>query len=296
MRFNAALARRVALILGLSFPAFSNALAEGRAVLPPKWMVEAYLSDALVKPSRDDIARAIIPGLGMVPAFLGQGLSGPPGTVFLCHCDGTNGSTSFVDSSGLGVPITKTGSVSISTSSPKFGTGSVEVISTTPPNQLVATSSDFNFPGDFTIAFWVKSTWGADYSALLNLTQGSYSTTGNLWIAINYNSGMSSGSLSLWNHSAQLTGASSTGWNNGSWHHIAVTRSGSSLRLFVDGVQKGSTVTNSSTFGVAANTLCFGIGSGFGGGGWPEFNVDEILVVKGSALWTGTFTPPTAAY
>ncbi len=73
MRFNAALARRVALILGLSFPTFCNALADGRAVLPPKWMVEAYLSDALVKPSRDDIARAIIPGLGMVPAFLGGG-------------------------------------------------------------------------------------------------------------------------------------------------------------------------------------------------------------------------------
>lgn len=78
MRFNAALARRVALILGLSFPAFSNALADGRAVLPPRWMVEAYLSDALVKPSRDDIARAIIPGLGMVPAFVG-GFSGLAG-------------------------------------------------------------------------------------------------------------------------------------------------------------------------------------------------------------------------
>ncbi len=77
MRFNAALARRVALILGLSFPTFCNALADGRAVLPPKWMVDAYLSDALVKPSRDDIARAIIPGLGMVPAFLGgAGLAG----------------------------------------------------------------------------------------------------------------------------------------------------------------------------------------------------------------------------
>lgn len=75
MRFNAALARRVALILGLSFPTFCNALADGRAVLPPRWMVEAYLSDALVKPSRDDIARAIVPGLGMVPAFMGGGFS-----------------------------------------------------------------------------------------------------------------------------------------------------------------------------------------------------------------------------
>ena len=71
MRFNAALARRVALILGLSFPTFCNALADGRAVLPPRWMVEAYLSDVLVKPSREDIARAIIPGLGMALGFSG---------------------------------------------------------------------------------------------------------------------------------------------------------------------------------------------------------------------------------
>lgn len=80
MRFNAALARRVALILGLSFPTFCNALADGRAVLPPRWMVDAYLSDALVKPSRDDIARAILPGLGMVPAFMGGTNYGPPPT------------------------------------------------------------------------------------------------------------------------------------------------------------------------------------------------------------------------
>ena len=70
-------ALRVALILGLSPSAFSSALADGRAVLPPKWMVEAYLSDALVKPSRDDIARAIIPGLGMVTAFMGGENVGP---------------------------------------------------------------------------------------------------------------------------------------------------------------------------------------------------------------------------
>ena len=94
MRFNAALARRVALILGLSFPSFSAALADGRAVLPPRWMVEAYLSDALVKPSRDDIARAIIPGLGMVPAFVG-GASGPPTYLGLGSlADGTSGNIS----------------------------------------------------------------------------------------------------------------------------------------------------------------------------------------------------------
>lgn len=92
MRFNVALARRVALILGLSFPAFSNALAEGRAVLPPRWMVEAYLSDAVVKPSRDDIARAIIPGLGMVPAFLGGATDGPTPTFVAVSANG-NGTT-----------------------------------------------------------------------------------------------------------------------------------------------------------------------------------------------------------
>jgi len=101
MRFNAALARRVALILGLSFPAFSNALADGRAVLPPKWMVEAYLSDALVKPSRDDIARAIIPGLGMVPAFISGAASDPPIYVGTgTKADGWSGPTSAALPSG----------------------------------------------------------------------------------------------------------------------------------------------------------------------------------------------------
>lgn len=101
MRFNVALARRVALILGLSFPTFCNALADGRAVLPPRWMVEAYLSDALVKPSRDDIARAIIPGLGMVPAFISGAASDPPIYVGTgTKADGWSGPTSAALPSG----------------------------------------------------------------------------------------------------------------------------------------------------------------------------------------------------
>lgn len=101
MRFNAALARRVALILGMSFPAFNAALADGRAVLPPRWMVEAYLSDAVVKPSRDDIARAIIPGLGMVPAFLGGGKSVPLPTEYTTSGSHTVPSSFWLDATSV---------------------------------------------------------------------------------------------------------------------------------------------------------------------------------------------------
>ena len=90
-------ARRVALILGISFPVFNAALTDGRAVMPPRWMVEAYLSDAVVKPSRDDIARAIIPGMGFVPAFLGGGGPTTP-AVFVAVSANGNGNTAAMPS------------------------------------------------------------------------------------------------------------------------------------------------------------------------------------------------------
>ena len=81
----------------------------------------------------------------------------------------------------------------------------------------------------------------------------------------------------------------------GRWHHIAFTRSGNTFTLWVDGVSVGS-ATNS-----ASNTAQYGIDIGFYGngslGGSPQsfFNgyISNLRIVKGTALYTSTFTPPT---
>ena len=70
------------------------------------------------------------------------------------------------------------------------------------------------------------------------------------------------------------------------WVHIAVTRSGSSLRMFYDGVQQGATVTDSTNFTSGTNTI------GLASGTFPFYGyISNLRFVKGSAVYTSNFTP-----
>ena len=74
----------------------------------------------------------------------------------------------------------------------------------------------------------------------------------------------------------------------GSWFHIALTRASGSTRLFVNGVQSGSTYADTNNYIVAASRPR--IGQSVVG------NMDEVRVIKGYAVWTSDFTPPTGPY
>ena len=73
------------------------------------------------------------------------------------------------------------------------------------------------------------------------------------------------------------------------WTHIAFVRTGNDFKLFVNGTQAGSTVTNSSSFTNYAATLYMFYDKYAG-------YADEVRVSKGIARWTTNFTAPTTAY
>ena len=79
----------------------------------------------------------------------------------------------------------------------------------------------------------------------------------------------------------------------GGWHHYAASRSGDSLRLFVDGVQKGSTqdmsgvtLHNSTTTVVLGNNADVGDGSRHLNG-----SLSNVRIIKGTGLYTSDFSP-----
>jgi hypothetical protein len=74
------------------------------------------------------------------------------------------------------------------------------------------------------------------------------------------------------------------------WTHIAVTRSGTSLRLFVNGVLDGN-VSNSQNFTDTNIT----IGRGVWASSEFEGYLDDFRVTKGYARYTSNFSPPTSA-
>lgn len=80
----------------------------------------------------------------------------------------------------------------------------------------------------------------------------------------------------------------------GTWVHVAATRSGTSLRLFFDGVQQGATVTDSSNLTAGSNLV---IGNLTNSGSF-HFNgyIQDVRVTKGAARYTTNFTPPATEF
>ena len=80
--------------------------------------------------------------------------------------------------------------------------------------------------------------------------------------------------------------------NADTWYHIALTRQGNQLKYFVDGIQVGSTVTNSTNI-VSTEPLTIGTGATVTSQ-YVTGYMSDVRVVKGTAVYTSNFTPPTA--
>jgi len=185
------------------------------------------------------------------------------------------------DNSNIGLDVAASGDVAIVNQGPFNGysgefDGSADYLD-------VTSSADFNFgTGEFTVECWYYSPTASagsnqeifhtNVSAATN--QLSLRTKNNLFI--------------LFFNSGQPTINSGAYVNNNQWHHLAATRdSGGTARVFVDGVQRNSAdwstvdITNAGSAGAPR------IGNGVDG------KISNLRAIKGQALYTSNFTPPT---
>jgi hypothetical protein len=77
----------------------------------------------------------------------------------------------------------------------------------------------------------------------------------------------------------------------GQWYHIAISRSGTSTKMFVDGTQVGSTYTDTNDYVI--NGPFIGRLSGTAGGYFNGF-MSNLRMVKGTAVYTSNFSPPSS--
>lgn len=211
----------------------------------------------------------------------------------LLHADGTNGSTTFTDSSPSPKTITAAGDAQISTAQSKFGGASMLFDGTGDFLTTPATTDLLFGSGDFTAEAWVRpssvsiaqkivgvwsDTTGVGFSWKLGILNTgylyfSYSTTGGNGFAVSATSQQLSANV---------------------WHHVACARSGTTIYLFVDGVQAGSATGVSVTFFATSSSKLLEIGRD-GAGTTEYFNgyIDDIRITKGVARYTANFTPPS---
>lgn len=138
--------------------------------------------------------------------------------------------------------------------------------------------------GSFTIEFWFylkaasQTIWFCDFRNTNNTTQpGIALSTGTLQYYVN--------------GAGQITGAANPSIN--AWHHLAVVRNGSSTVMYLDGIQTGSTFTDSVVYTVDASRPTIGSG-GYTVGYYLNGYISNFRIVKGTAVYTSAFTPPTS--
>jgi hypothetical protein len=177
------------------------------------------------------------------------------------------------------------GNAQVSTSVKKYGTGSLAFDGTGDWLTMPSSPNLILGSGDFTIEAWLYP--GSQPSAF-NSIVGANSANGPIF---NLRGSGTSTSISLNPFgSGDIFNVNYT-FTQDTWVHVAVTRAGTSVRLFINGTQTGSTVTDSTNFTVAITSVAMADS----GSQVYRGNIDDLRITKGVARYTANFTPPTAA-
>ena len=215
-------------------------------------------------------------------------LTAVSGTIFL-----TCQSNRFIDNSTNTYSITVNGTPSVQRFNP-FGTSTAYSTSVIGGSAYFDGSGDylqgptnnsaFQFGmGDFTVEAWVYLTADNTYPSILEIGDH-LATTGILFI--------------YWGNSGGNVAAIYSGGFKGStpvtmnaWNHIAYVRSSFSLKIYVNGVSPaGVTFLNDLS---NSNKVTIGVDQNLTAGYYFTGNISNLRVVKGTAVYTSNFTPPT---
>jgi hypothetical protein len=204
---------------------------------------------------------------------------------------GSGNSTNSAGTGGSGIVIVSypdvyaaatstTGSPTVSTS----GSGSAYFNGSSYINY--AGQSAFAFgSGDFTIEMWF-------YTPSVSVTQGLYdsrpSGTQGAYACIYVDNG---GFPYFYVNSANVITGSALSANT--WYQIAVCRSGTVTKMFINGTQSGSSYTDTTVYLNGSSRPTVASLGASGGNNYTGY-ISNLRVVKGTAVYTSNFTAPTA--
>jgi len=207
----------------------------------------------------------------------------------LLYGNGTNGSTTITDNSPSPKTVAPVGNAQISTTQSKFGGSSIAFDGAGDYIAIAEASNSFTFgTGDFTVEFWMYVAANGPrilYDSRPASTSGAYPT-----IYINTTNKL----IYIANSADRITGTTTISLNQ--WCHVALARSGTNTKLFLDGVQEGSTYTDSTNYLNGTNRPI--VGANGNNTSFDNYNgyIDELRITNGYARYTGNFTPPAAAF
>ena len=152
-------------------------------------------------------------------------------------------------------------------------------------SMILASNSDLFLNGDFTIEFWIYlNSIATETHNPSILTFPTNSGIGQVYISA------SNKFYSLYWPSSDIVHSGVNSAKVGQWQYVTITRSSNSCRMFIDGVLK-NTATSSQNFGNAYGG--FRISGYTQTTGQVDGHISNLRIIKGTALYTSSFTPPT---
>jgi hypothetical protein len=219
----------------------------------------------------------------------------------LLHGDGTNGAqnNTFLDSSTNNFTITRNGNTTQGSFSPYGSNWSNAFTASSGSYLSVPYSSAFNLTGDFTVECWINpsqlptanQTGSPLYPRIFSF--GTYDAANSIGLEINSNDGGIVNALVVW-----YNGSNYYSSNNivavGNWYHCAMVRSGTTIKIYLNGTSV-ITITGASAAVNTSQALFIGSLHSFTTDANACFkgSISNFRVVKGTAVYTSTFTPPT---
>ena len=210
-------------------------------------------------------------------------------TLLANNDNAANGTTTFLEQS-TGKTITRVGSSLAYTNStaPTGMTTSVGNYDAGTNYQTLADDAGFDFgSGDFTVECMVRFTTITSLGFNTMLSHRSSGSTTKAWQFYIY-SNVEIDFLYTTNGSTNtILAVTSSAISTNTWHHLAVSKTGSTLRFYLNGVQQGADQTLSGTIYDSAEVLNIGaVTSGTRG------QTANARITKGVARYTSNFTPP----
>jgi concanavalin A-like lectin/glucanase superfamily protein len=228
--------------------------------------------------------------------WLGAQINGNTGYCkLLLHMNGADDGTTFTDDSkgGSGNTVTATNAVT-KTAIKKLGSASAYFDGTSYLD--VSPITDFNFgTSPFTIQFFIRFTNAsgtAEPQIIYNFDNASWSANHYIQYKSNlatpvFTVGFKNGSWSGYNYTP------TTALVAGTWYHIALTKTGTTIEFFIDGVSEGTQTIN-SLFATMPTVVYSKIGYSLRySNEYLTGYLDEFSIHKGIALYNRNFTPPT---
>lgn len=208
----------------------------------------------------------------------------------LLKADGTNGSTSFVDSSVNSLAVSRLGSPTISTTQSRFGGSSAYFDGT--DDALRVSSSQCRLSSSYTVETWfyLNSYGVATHGSGIFFNGTTTSDLNRVALSVLPNGGMTAAGFGgsatpIW------VAASSAGLVSlNTWTHVAVASDGTTVRLFINGALAASAAT--SVISTLPNTFHVGLYRSGSALRYLNGYIDDFRITQGIARYTANFTPP----